>query len=92
MQAKYVMRFHLMMRTTLDIEDDILCAVKSLAKRERKSAGQAIPELARKGLAGVPATEGSKAFCKYEDNVLDLMMEDLGRLWRGETPLKNEFA
>ena len=40
------------MRTTLDIEDDVLSAAKALARREKKSAGQVISELARKGLAG----------------------------------------
>jgi hypothetical protein len=44
-----------MMRTTLDIEDDVLFAAKALARREKKSAGQVISELARKGLAGAPA-------------------------------------
>lgn len=29
---------------------------------------------------------------RYEDNVLDLMMENLGRLWRGESELKNQFV
>ena len=29
---------------------------------------------------------------KYEDNVLDLLMENLGRMWRGEKELKNQFA
>ena len=29
---------------------------------------------------------------KYEDNVLDLLMENLGRMWRRETTLKNQFA
>ncbi len=28
----------------------------------------------------------------YEDNVLDLLLENLGRMWRGETALKNEFV
>ena len=40
------------MRTTLDIEDDVLFAAKDLARREKKTAGQVISELARKGLAG----------------------------------------
>lgn len=44
-----------MMRTTLDIEDDVLFAAKSLARREKKTAGQVISELARKGLAGASA-------------------------------------
>jgi hypothetical protein len=38
------------MRTTLDIADDVLFAAKELARRERKTAGQVISELARRGL------------------------------------------
>ncbi len=38
------------MRTTLDLEDDILLAAKDLAKRQRRSAGAVISELARLGL------------------------------------------
>ena len=44
------------MRTTLDIEEDVLSAAKDLARRERKTAGQVISELARKGLTGTTAT------------------------------------
>lgn len=29
---------------------------------------------------------------KYEDNVLDLLMENMSRLWKGETELKNQFV
>ena len=51
------------MRTTLDIEDDVLSAAKDLAKREKKTAGQVISELARRGLAGAaaPASREPKA-------------------------------
>jgi hypothetical protein len=38
------------MRTTLDIEDDILQAAKELAARERSTAGAVISRLAREGL------------------------------------------
>lgn len=38
------------MRTTLDIADDVLYAAKERAKRERKTAGQVISELARQAL------------------------------------------
>jgi hypothetical protein len=38
------------MRTTLDIADDILQAAKELARAEKKTAGQVLSELARKGL------------------------------------------
>jgi hypothetical protein len=38
------------MRTTLDIDDDILSASKELAKAAGKTAGQVLSELARKAL------------------------------------------
>ena len=38
------------MRTTLDIEDDVLQAAKELAQREGGTAGQVISDLARRGL------------------------------------------
>ena len=38
------------MRTTLDIDDDILQAAKELARAEKKTAGQVLSELARKAL------------------------------------------
>jgi hypothetical protein len=38
------------MRTTLDIDDDVLLAVKELARRQRCTAGEVISELARQGL------------------------------------------
>lgn len=38
------------MRTTLDIADDVLQAAKERARREQKTAGQVISELARRAL------------------------------------------
>lgn len=38
------------MRTTLDIDDDVLGAVKDLARSERKSAGKVLSDLARRAL------------------------------------------
>ena len=40
------------MRTTLDIDDDVLQAAKELARAERKTAGQVLSELARRALTG----------------------------------------
>jgi len=40
------------MRTTLDIDDDVLLAAKDLARRQRKTAGEVLSELARLGLQG----------------------------------------
>ena len=44
------------MRTTLDIEDDVLQAAKELAQRQGGTAGQVISDLARRGLSS-PATK-----------------------------------
>jgi hypothetical protein len=38
------------MRTTLDIADDVLQAAKEPARREKKTAGQVISDLARRAL------------------------------------------
>jgi len=46
------------MRTTLDIDEDVLLAAKSMARRQRRSAGSIISELARKGLTGKGADAG----------------------------------
>jgi len=39
------------MRTTLDIDDDVLQAAKEIAATAGKSAGKVLSELARRGLA-----------------------------------------
>ena len=38
------------MRTTLDIDEDVLLAAKKLAQQRGTSAGKVVSELARKGL------------------------------------------
>ena len=40
------------MRTTLNIDDDVLLAAKELAAAQKKTAGKVISELARKTLRG----------------------------------------
>ena len=40
------------MRTTLDIEDDVLAAAKELARRQGTSAGQVVSKLLRAALSG----------------------------------------
>lgn len=47
-----VMQYHQSMRTTLDIEEDVLLAVKELARHEKTSAGKIVSRLVRKGLSG----------------------------------------
>jgi hypothetical protein len=40
------------MRTTLSVDDDVLLAVKERAKRERRTAGEVLSDLARQALTG----------------------------------------
>jgi hypothetical protein len=42
------------MRTTLSIDDDVLLAAKARAERERRSLGEVMSELARRGLSPGP--------------------------------------
>ncbi len=48
------------MRTTLDIDDDVLQAAKDLARREKKTAGAVISELVRKALGASPEGPASR--------------------------------
>jgi hypothetical protein len=45
-------------RTTLDIDDDLIAAAKELAQRERSSAGKVISRLLRHSLTGKQAPGG----------------------------------
>jgi hypothetical protein len=40
------------MRTTLDIDDDVLAAAKELSRRQSVSAGKVLSQLARQALTG----------------------------------------
>jgi Arc/MetJ family transcription regulator len=44
------------MRTTLDIDDDLLAAAKELARREGATAGQVVSRLLRRSLTGGAAS------------------------------------
>ena len=47
------------MRTTLDIDDDVLQAAKERARRENRTAGEVISELARSALTSPPAQKAA---------------------------------
>ena len=49
------------MRTTLDLDDDVLASAKEIARRENKTAGQVLSELARRALTQSPAPAGQVA-------------------------------
>ena len=49
------------MRTTLDLDDDVLASAKEIARREKKTAGQVLSELARRALTqGAGASRSSR--------------------------------
>ena len=50
--ALRVMRHITCMRTTLDIDDDVLSAAKAMAATENKFVGKVISDLARRALIG----------------------------------------
>lgn len=47
------------MRTTLALDDDVLLAVKERARREKRTAGQVLSDLARQALTNPQPTGGS---------------------------------
>jgi hypothetical protein len=48
------------MRTTLDIDDDVLQAAKELARRKQRTAGQVISELVRRALTTTSPQDDSE--------------------------------
>ena len=45
-----------LMRTTVDIEEDVLLAAKEIARQKRTSLGRVLSDLARKSLTPKPKT------------------------------------
>jgi hypothetical protein len=58
------------MRTTLDIDQDILVAAKELAQREGSTAGRVLSRLARAALTGSSAHGGSTTLKASEPSVV----------------------
>jgi hypothetical protein len=48
------------MRTTLDIDNDVLQAAKERARREKRTTGEVISELARRALTAPSATPAQR--------------------------------
>jgi hypothetical protein len=48
-------------RTTLDIDDDVLSAAKERARRQNTTAGKVISDLARRALIAAPSSAASGA-------------------------------
>jgi hypothetical protein len=76
------------MRTTLDLDEDVLISAKEIARRENKTAGQVLSELARRALVqGAVGPDASRRrpapvhgfvpFAKRGAVVTDAMVEKL---------------
>ena len=48
------------MRTTLDIDDDLLAAAKELARQQKRSAGEVVSQLLRRALTEPTAASARK--------------------------------
>lgn len=75
------------MRTTLDIDSDVLLAVKDLARRQRRSAGAVISDLARASLSGDDVSSDDDFFgfgtipsrgVVVTRDLIDALIEDAG--------------
>jgi hypothetical protein len=56
------------MRTTLRLDDDVLMVVRERARREQRTAGEVLSELARQALtsSGTVASSAGAAFLGFE--------------------------
>jgi hypothetical protein len=71
------------MRTTLEIDDDVLEAAKSLARQSDRTAGAVLSELARRALTTAPAVStrvGVGGFVPFESRGGLVTNEQLDRL------------
>jgi hypothetical protein len=76
------------MRTTLDIDEDIMVAIKDLARRSSKSAGKILSDLARQTLTkAMPSKKarsstGFRAFASrgtvVSDEIVDALRDSEG--------------
>jgi hypothetical protein len=73
----------LAMRTTLDIDDDILEAAKSLARQSNRTAGAVLSDLARRALTTAPKSPGRAGvggFMPFENRGGVVTNEQIDRL------------
>lgn len=76
------------MRTTLEIDDDVLVAAKERARAEGRTAGAVLSELARKGLSGSPTPPEGGEFLGFRplgrrgaivtNELIDRIREEIG--------------
>ncbi len=76
------------MRTTLDIDDDVLATVKDLARSDGKTMGAVISELVRKALTTPSLTGLSEPHASFDHD--DALFPRFPK--RGGTPVTNELV
>jgi Arc/MetJ family transcription regulator len=57
------------MRTTLDIDDDVLAAAKEMSRQSNRSTGHVVSTLLRQALTGSPAPGESRRGSKRQPTV-----------------------
>ena len=67
------------MRTTLDIADDVLLAAKDTARRDKRSVGEVISELARRTLVAAPDAASGRRRTLRHPGLAKLGIEPLPR-------------
>ena len=74
------------MRTTLQLDEDVLAAARALAARQGRSLGEVVSELARKGLAPVPvpARRNGIRLMPVRPDALPTSLDTINRLRDGD--------
>jgi hypothetical protein len=69
------------LRTTLDLDEDVLAAARRIAAARSKSLGQVVSELARRGLQMRPKITTKRGFPVFRvpNNAQPLTLEDVRR-------------
>jgi hypothetical protein len=73
------------MRTTLDIDEDVLAAARELARADGRTMGEVISDLARRALIQPAPTGMSEAQADFEDDLFPRFPK------RGGPPVTNEL-
>lgn len=76
-----------LMRTTLQLDDDVLSAARALAEQQGRTLGEVVSELARKGLApeAAPQYRNGIRLMPVRANARPTALEEINRL-RDELP------
>jgi hypothetical protein len=69
------------MRTTLDLDPEVMAAARQIAAARSKSIGEVISELARRGLEARPSTATRRGFPVFQvsQGARPLTLEDVRR-------------